>query len=462
MSAEILPWDNRRIDDKEGHRLLKIKVLDLTLPPHNLIRSQIASKVNRSVSKIYRIQRELVRDGKLQTNFSGRIIKAKPDRFTARYEDLTKTQFMQISSIKKWKNSLERSSVKNIPYIIVNFWKVCKTLDVHPDAFLINDINEVSPLIDEFIKLFREGRTFYLKKKRTEDPIKQSKSNPQHYIESIRSFIKRNGGEIPDGYLVIKRSPTDLYSTIKLTDNERIKAIKFMEKFGKDIYNLFVIHNEIGVRSDTLFTMKPRFEKITRVLDGSDDTDKQKIPVKCSWYKALIFEKKQQRPYEKFIFTPRAKAVVEKLKEDKPIHNYQSIKKGKDEYNEKLRQVFSYLGKISSDPTEYTNYDQGSMRWYIVKRPSTVLRHSCIHWLMRITGNNATSVSSLFWEQEETLKIYSKQSFDDILQTNDCAFCRPSLDLDKSFRRFCGLKHAIIYFNNGGKSKSELLVNVKS
>lgn len=460
MVDDILPWDNRRIDDKESHRLLKNKVLEFTLPPHNLTRQQIASRVNRSVSKIYRIQRELVSEEKLQTNFSGRIIKVKPDRFTSKYEDLTKTQFFQISSVKKWKDSLSRSSVKNIPYIIVNFWKVCKTLDVHPDAFLINDINEVNPLIDEFIKMFKEGRTYYLKKKVTEDPITQSRANPQHYIESIRSFIKRNGGEIPDGYLMIKRAPTDLYSTIKLSDNERIRGIKYMVKFGESIYNLFVIHNEIGVRSDTLFTMKPKFEKITRILDGSDDTDKEKIPVQCSWYKTLIYEKKQERPYEKYIFTPKAKAVVEKLKEDKPIHNFHSIKKGKDEYNEKLRDLFAYLGKIN--PNEYSNYDQGSMKWYIVKRPSTVLRHSCIHWLMRITGNNATSVSALFWEQEETLKIYSKQSFDDILQTNDCAFCRPSLDQDKRFRRFCGLKHAIIYFNNGGKSKSEMLVSAKS
>lgn len=458
---ELHPWD--KIKGEKAHKLLKSRVLELTLPPHNLTREQIANYVNRSISKIYHIQRELVTDGDLQTNPSGHIIKAKADRLASKYADLTQTQFMQIESIKRWRDSLQRSDVQKFKYMIVNFWKVCKTLDVHPDAFLIDDMNEVNPLVDKFIGLFKEGKTYYLKKNPVKDPLKQSKSTPQHYIEAIRSFIKRNGGDIAEGDLLIRRKPVDLYAKAKLSDNDRLRGIKyFNEIFGETFGDIFTLHNEMGVRSDTLFTMKPRFEKITRTFDGSDENDNLRLQVPCTWYKATIFEQKQKKSsrggyFEKFIITPKAKKVVEKLNDDEPIHKFQSIKTCKDEYNEKLRQLYAHLGMISSNPIEQKGYEENTMRWFYVNYPTGVIRHSTIHWLMRITGNNASAVSTLFWEKSETLKIYAKQSFDDLLQINDCAFCRPPIESDARYRRFCNLKHALIFYNNGSKSKKEMI-----
>ncbi len=463
MSNEILLWDNPRIKGEQAHKLLKQRVLELTLPPHNLTRENIAKMVNRSISKVYHLQRELVEDGKLQTSQSGHIIKAKPDRLASKYADLTQTQFLQIESVIKWRDSLKRAEVKKYKYMIVNFWKVCKTLDVHPDVFLIDDMNEVNPLVDKFIQLFKEGKTHYLKNNAVKDPLRQSKASPQAYIEAIRSFIRRNGGDIADGDLVIRRKPVDLYAKAKLSDNQRLKGIRFMkENFGEEMANIFTLHNELGVRTTTLFTMKPRFEKITRTFDGSDENDKVRLQVPCVWYKATIFEQKQQKAskggyFEKYIITPKAKAVVEKLKDEEPIHNYQSIKTAKDEYNERLRQLFAHLGMISTNPIDQKNYEENTMKWFYVHYPTGVMRHSCVHWLMRITGNNASAVSTLFWEKSETLKIYAKQSFDDLLQINDCAFCRPPIESDKRFRRFCNLKHAIIFYNNGGKSKKEMI-----
>jgi len=463
----VLPWDNPRINDEKAKELLKARVLELTLPPHNLTRKNIALFVNRSETKVYQIQRELVEEGKLNTSVTGHIIKAKPDRQASKYQDLTQTQFMQIDSVLRWRDSLIRSNVKKYKYLIVNFWKVCKTLDVHPDVFLIDDFKEINPLVDKFIQLFKDGKIHYLNKNVKKNPLEQSKMNPQHYLEAIRSFIKRNGLEVPDGELVIQRKAVDRYAHSKLTDSERLQGITIMSQLDHTFGDIFTLHNEIGVRTNTLFTMKPTFEKFVRSLDASDENDEMRLPVICTWYKTRIWEEKQEKAgkggyFEKYIFTPKAKAVVERLKDNEAIHNFTNINEAKKDYNEKLRQLYATLGIISKSPIDQKKYEEGSLKYYFVEQSTGVIRHSCVHWLMRITGNNAAAVSSLFWEKTETLDIYAKQTFDDLLQVNDCAFCRPPVDNDNRYRRFDNLKHALIYYNNGGKTKKQMIEEYKN
>lgn len=440
----VQPWDDKKTNDETRKKLLKDRVLDLTLPPHNLNRIQISHMINRSVSTVHRIQRELVQEGKLQTTETGHLIRSAQPKLLRRFIDISKTDFLNIPSINKWKNSMDRDGVKNVPYIIVNFWKVCQTIDVHPDAFLL-DIEEVIPLIEKFKVAFKNGKVVYIKKRQIDDPLKQSQASPEHYIESIRSFIKRNGKEIPEGEIKVRRKQNKLYAQIRLNDNERMQGIKHFATFSNDLKTLFIIHNEIGPRSDTLFTMRPKFEKHTRTFEG----------IKCDWYKAYIYEKKQSQPYEKYILTPNARLIVSKLTPGKQIHQYTNIKKAKDEYNQKLRDFFAIIGKISGDPFEQAKYQKGTQEYYLVNDPTHAIRHSCIHWLMRITGNRTEEVSSLFWEQSDTLKIYARQQFEDMLEDDTCAMCKPDLN-DQNYRRFCTLKHAIIYYNTNEEQRVKL------
>lgn len=449
MSELVNAWDNKKIDDKTAKKLLKDRVLELTLPPHNLNRIQISHMINRSVTTVHRVQRELVSDGLLQTTENGYLIRSAQPKLLKRFQDISKTEFLNIPSVKKWKQKMESNEVKNIPYLISNFWKVCQTIDVHPDAFLL-DINEVIPLIEKFKLMFRDGKVLYMKKKHLDDPVKQSQANPQHYIESVRSFIKGNGKEIPKGELEVKRKQNKLYAQIRINDQERIAGMKYMSKFSSDLRVLFTIHNEIGVRSDTLFKMRPKFEQFRRTFEG--------IP--CEWYKAYIFESKQENTkgggvYEKYIITPNARLIISKLKPGKQIHSYSNIKKGKDEYNQKLRDFFASIGKISDDPFEHAKYEKGTQEYYLVNEPTHAIRHSCVHWLMRITGNRTEEVSSLFWEQPQTLKIYAKQSFEDMLEDDTCSLCNPDPNEDR-YRRFCTLKHALIYYNTDKKQREDL------
>ncbi len=436
MSA-LLPWDNRKIDGKEAHELLKEKVLELTLPPNRKTKKEIAEMVNRSISKVYNIQKELVLEEKLEKSDTGHIIKSQNERMVKTYEDISKTEFAQIPSVKRWVDSMKRSKIKYLSFYTVNFWKICKTLDVNPNAFL-QDIFEVEPLVDRFVKLFREGKTFYIKDvKKSRDPVKLSQSNPAHYIEAVRSFIKRNGKQIPDGSLVVESNDSNVYASIKLTDRERIIGTKFFENISKSLLNMFVLQHEFGVRMDTLFNFKPVFERKMTKIEG----------VSCEYYKAYVMEKKQNRQYEKLVITPQAREIVKSLKSGEKIHDYTNTRKGKEEYNQKLREFFAFIGRISPDPIEQQEYEQGTEEYYLVTNPSHSMRHSCVHWLMRITGERAETVSNLFWEKPDTLKVYAKQSLDSILMQGICDLCNPPDEKDPNFRRFCTIRHAVLYYN---------------
>jgi len=425
------------------------RVLQLTLPPHNLNRIQISHMINRSVTTVHRVQRALVEQDLLQTTENGYLIRSAQPKLLKRFQDISKTEFMSIPSIKNWKEKMVANNVEGMPYLITNFWKICQTIDVHPDAFLL-DIKEVIPLVEKFKVAFKEGRVLYIKKRHLDDPLKQAQADPQHYIESVRSFIKGNGKEIPKGDLEVKRKQNRQYAQIRITDDERIQGMKFMKKFSNDLRVIFTLHNEIGVRADTLFKMKPKFEKFVRKFEG----------IVCEWYKAYIFESKQEKTssagvYEKYILTPNARLIVAKLKPGKQIHPYTNIKKGKDEYNQKLREFYSSIGKIDPNPIQQAQYEKGTQEYYLVNEPTHAIRHSCVHWLMRITGNRTEEVSSLFWEQPETLKIYARQLFEDMLDDDVCALCNPD-QTESKYRRFCTLKHSIIYYNTNEDQREEL------
>lgn len=444
--STLLPWDNRKIDGEEAHKLLKEKILELTLPPNRKTKKEIADLTNRSISKVYNIQKELVIDGKLEKSDTGHIVKSQNERMVKTYEDISKTEFAQIPSVKRWVESMKRSKIQYLSFYVVNFWKICKTLDVNPNAFL-QDIYEVEPLVDEFVKLFREGKTFYIKDvKKARDPAKLSQSNPAHYIEAIRSFIKRNGKQIPDGSLLVESNKSNVYANIRLSDRERIIGIKFFERISQSLLNLFVIQHELGLRMDTLFKFKPMFERKITKIEGRT----------CEYYKAYVMEKKQNMQYEKLIISPQAKEIVKNLKSGQKIHSYTNIRKGKEEYNQKLRELFAYIGRISANPIQQEQYEQNSEEYYLVTNPSHSIRHSCVHWLMRITGERAETVSNLFWEKPDTLKVYAKQSLDSILMQGICDLCNPPDEKDPNYRRFCTIRHAVLYYNLSKDDREKL------
>jgi len=467
--SEVFAWDKGWTSDEKKQSLLSDRILELTLDPDKkFTKEEIANQVNRSASFVYLTwdrlcetctcghQREAHKDkckyfldsefdvvqcdcaefvGKLAKNEFGHILRKKPDRMVNSYNDIKKTNFVTYASVKRWIEGLQKSKVIHWKTMLANFWRVCKTVDVHPDAFL-QDIQTAETLKDKFITLFRDGKAVYIYEWKGREKLKQSQSNPQSYIEVIRSFRLRNNKEIPKGYLTIERDQTDTYARVHLTDVQRQIAIHYLQNIDPEMAVIFIMQHELGVRAHTVFTMRPFWEKKLTVIDGET----------CEYYKALIFERKQNRNYEKLIFTPEAVEVIKKLPNDKPVHGFKVIKEAKKKYNERLREVYVLLGKISDNQKEWNEYERGTQEWYYVNNPSHVIRHSAIHKLMRVTGERAEVVSGMFWDEPETLKIYKKSSIDSILQQGLCGICnRPSQESE--YEMFCTLRHALLYYN---------------
>jgi len=375
-------------------------------------------------------------DALLKKHDSGHIIREKSNRGVQTFDDINKTNFVKIATIKRWVDGLQKSKIKNWKFMLTNFWRICTTLDVHPDLFL-QEIETAEELKDKFVLALRDGKAVYIYNLKQKDPEKQSRVNPQPYIESIRSFRDRNSKDLPKGYLIIERHSTDSYSKVHLTDKERKLAIEFITKNYPQFSNLFIIHHEIGVRIDTLFKIRPIFEKKYTIIDGQQ----------CEYWKATIPEKKQNRNFEKYFWTPEAVEVIANLKSGKPIHDFQNIREAKEQYNKTLRSVYAMLGKISSNEQDWKKYEMLTEEYYYVEDPSHAIRHSCIHKLMRMTGERSEDVASMFWDAPETLKLYKKNSIDAILQQGLCMICNPPPKDDNENERFCTLRHAVLYYN---------------
>ena len=320
--------------------------------------------------------------------------------------------------------------------MLTNLWRICTTIDTHPDVFL-QEIETAEEMKDKFVLALKDGKAVYIYNIKKKDPEKQSKVNPQPYIEAIRSFRDRNSKDLPKGYLRIERVASDTYSRVHLTDHEIKMATNFLRKLNPELAKLFIIHHEIGVRIDTLFTMKPVLEKKYTLIDEQQ----------CEYWKAIIPEKKQNRNFEKYFWTQDAVEIISKLPSGKPIHNFKNIREGKKQYNKALRLVYAMLGKISNRQEKWESYEMGTEEYYMINDPSHTIRHSCIHRLMRMTGERSEVVSSMFWDVPETLKIYQKNSIDSILQQGLCMICNPPPKSDQNYERFCTLRHAVLYHN---------------
>ena len=435
-------WDRPRISEEDRKKELKKEVLRLTLAtdqnPYGHKRYEISKLVNRSETTIWNIQQELASEGKLEKTEGGRIVHKQPTEEIILKSQLTREGIEKIASIRKWINAMKKKGIQNIDEQVRYFWQVCQTLNIHPDAFL-QPIEDIEELHDKFIEKFEKNEVVYVRKK-FKNPDNKNHSY-EHYSNAVKSFVRRNGIQIPDGYLTIRRKPEKTYSTIHLNDVQRKTAINFMANLGEIWKIIFVLHHELGLRADTLATLKPTFERRTTTIDG----------ISCEYYLTHIFEKKQQKTYTKLIMSPEAREIIPLLKDNQLIHDIEVMKNLKAEYNQHLRELYAHLGWISSDLETQDNYELGTKEWYLVNDATHAIRHSCVHWLMRASGERKEVVASMFWEKPSTLEYYAKTSIDSILQQGICMICNKPIDIEQDYERFCTIRHALLYYNSGKK-----------
>jgi predicted transcriptional regulator len=421
---------------------IRQRVLELYLPPHNKKIKEIALLLNRSRSFIYYRIQELVALGFLKKNEeTGHIIRELPESQIDGYADVMKTEFNKYKSVERWVTKMKRDKIKNWAYQVTDLFKICKTLERNPDHFLA-PLELVEQLMEDFEEKFRNGEAYYIDKQHKALDKNRADVSIGHFVKAVRSFRQRLGHPVPKnvGGILSVTEDTGNYARLKMTDSQIAKGVEYMNRISQTIGDLFIIHHETGVRTDTLFNMMMTFRhKIIEVLNPKTGERKP-----CELYILDVHEKKTEGDYSKIIISPHARKVIKRMKQGQTM-----VEKGdwksKKEYNQHLKNFYKSIGLIVGEE----HPKKGTQEYYLNEYPSHFIRHSWSHWLMRCTGFNATVVSKFAWEDTKTLtKIYSKQSIDEILSIGDCQFCRPS-----KYRKadddlyFCCLQHAIAYYN---------------
>lgn len=448
-------WNDENLSDDERKDKRKQRVLELSQPPFHYKRPRIAKEMGISLSLVYNIRKELVKDGKLtvdpDTGFIQKIIK---DQQIQVYEDLASSEFGQIASVKKMIEFLKKRN-KNYSTVVAYFYKVCKTLDKHPDSFKSNE-EEVEKLKDSFIEKFEKGEAFYIDKSNVRKFINKEDTSPIHYLNSIRAFRRANGINMSEGFLKSEeKQKTGRYRRIKLTDAERNLGIKFMKAKSVLMGMLFILNSEIGVRIDTLLNLRPKFSRQLITIDG----------IQCEFYVGDVFEVKQEDGgsggiFTKVIVTPEAREVIKNLPQGKRIIEGKISWVEKQEYNDNLRDFYYSIGKIEKEADgSWKKYKKGTDEYYYIERPSHAVRHSTIHWWMRITKNDIPTISSMFWEEgsKVMMEYYAKVDvIESLLGEGRCNYCTPELCPDPNILSFCRFNHALAYYNSGLTQKEVL------
>jgi hypothetical protein len=166
-----------------------------------------------------------------------------------------------------------------------------------------------------------------------------------------------------------------------MTDSQIAKGVEYMNGISQTIGDLFIIHHETGVRTDTLFNMMMTFRhKIIEVLNPKTGERKP-----CELYILDVHEKKTEGDYSKIIISPHARKVIKRMKQGQTM-----VEKGdwksKKEYNQHLKNFYKSIGLIVGEE----HPKKGTQEYYLNEYPSHFIRHSWSHWLMRCTGFNAT------------------------------------------------------------------------
>jgi hypothetical protein len=404
-----------------------------------------------SRTTIYRKQIELSNAGFLQRDEKGNIIKPEVTTpQTASFNKITKTEFAEDPLILTWIKSMQRSGIVDWQKEVNRLWIVCETLQIKPDG-LHQGITEVQNLIDMFEKEFKEGRAKYISPNSHHILKSGEDTSSGIYTKAVKSFRVRLGQEVPTGFLEVHEKKHQAYQLVKLNDIEYKKAIEFFSQFNDDTKRLFILHHEFGVRSKTLFKMQPTFERHTTAVDNR----------MCEYYTCHPYETKQEAMFEKIIIRPEAREIVKTLKDNEKLWSGTDWQSAKANYNKRLREMFAYIGKINL--AESQNYEIGSQQYYMVTNPTHAIRHSCIHWLMRITGYRKDTVASMFWEEPDTLSVYANMSIKSIIDQGVCYICNMPPEPDQRFATFCTLRHAILFYNlSDDERASRMNITTKS
>lgn len=463
MPRSSFPWDKERAGDKEGKEKLLQQVYEYTVgnSSKNITpktRKEIAKLMNRTPQWVWLQWNELVKRGKLQKNpDTGYLVKSEKEKVAQRYEQVIKSEFAQIGSVSKWIGVMQTAGKGGKPLVawsgkVAALNVMCNTLSVHPDAFL-QDIDTSTNLLTEFEKKLRAGEVKYTQQFKV--ALNFAIIDIIGYKKALRNFMYRNNVALPRGMSGImsgKKERFGAYANLKLNDREFEKGLNFMHGYGFE--ELFGIGNETFPRTNTLLHLTNKFE--LRPLDVKG--------VVAEYGIMQVYESKTSRAFPKIVVHPRILEIIKRVPKGEPFSKVRVTTTTQqqnllNEFTDALTEFYISLGKIDRSHyipnainTQQWSYEKGTEEWYWGSKPAYCLRHDGAHRAMRRTGNNATIVAAMGWDDVATLlKVYAQTNEDAIMMQNICLFHNPPKTIDPIYDYFCSYPCALGYYSNGCK-----------
>ncbi len=442
----------KKLHNPKHKESLKEHVWLLTKQGHR--RMDIAKFTKRTPQTIYKIQNELVTEGKLERDANGTLKVYRPKIDPTIFQNMSKDDFKKLDVIQKWiekkSQSNEGQGIKNLESYVGKVLITCNTLQTHPDVIIFSyddngeptHLDALSKFMMDFKHAMQDDKVKYLrtgKKTRTNG----SKTGIIDYVRAWASLLEAHGKPIPSKYggkhhILSRNNPSTSgnYSSIQLTDKEFEFGISFCNAYGKELQALYALQHEMITRTDAIFQWTVNYEIKELELDG----------IQCRYAEIKNFhEQKTNSNWTKLVIDKRVLSILESLTIGKTIIPKKDIPEMKKKYNAMLRQLYTRIGKL---PSGIDSFEHGTEQWYMQTEPSYVLRHSGSHNWLRRCGYRYDLVSKLGWEQVDTLaKYYASQSFDYLFRQNECYLCRPPTNTDTDNQYFCSLEHVLAYKN---------------
>ena len=416
---------------------------------------EIAKYVNRTAQTIYKIQNDLVQQGRLERDENGQLKIYRPKVDPTVFKNIQKDDFRKMPTITKWIEKKSQSNkgqgIKKLESYIGKVLVTCNTLQMHPDKIIYSydergeptHLEALSNFMMQFSTAMKQGTVQYRNKKAVRTRMNGAKTGIVEYVRAWASLLESHGKPIPSKYggkdhILSRNNPitTGSYSGIQLSDEEFEFGLSFTKAYGDKLQFLYAMQHEMITRTDAIFRWTVNYEIKEIEIEG----------VQCKYAEVRnFFEKKTNSHWTKLIIEPKALALLEKMPKGKTVFEAKRIAEMKAKYNAMLRRFYIRIGKL---PDDTVGFEHGTEQWYLQHDPSYVLRHSGAHNWLRRCGYRYDLVSKLGWETVDTLaKYYARQSFDYLFRQNECYFCRPPKNTETANQYFCSLAHVLAYKN---------------
>lgn len=474
MARKKLPWkNNRRVNGDKAAKDLENKVKALTLA--GVKNNEIAKQIERSPQHVWNIQNKLVQDGELKRNAStGRLEKPQNAVSKQNWEALKNEEFMQIDCIAKWVKYLESknkgkglaSGGNNINAVFV----VCSTLKISPCSVLDHrdpntgepaHLDKLTEILTEFKQRLDAGTVNYVNSKVAAQQKKQTGTQDiqmTRYAKGWASFFDAHGKSIPRNYggkgHVVSRAKTSYaqYADVQLSDKQIFDLLDYLAAINIGYAQI------AGLMIEGITRTKPIFNWYSNLAIKEIELEDNRT-YKYGEFK--IFETKTETTWTKIVIDPKVLQLCENLQLGKTIFPDMSKEKITT-FQDLLRKYYVKIGLLDErvllplDNPNHLVYPLGTNQSYLDSHPAYTLRHSGAHRGMRRTGYNATIIASFGHEDIKTLTdSYAKMPSEMLFKQKTCYYCNPPANRNTDNLYFDSIAHALIYLNNGHKSKSE-------